>query len=101
MGDLLQCGCAEGPSNREPPPQVVVSNAIPDAWEWGGCGDDVDFAYHKSKEFMDISNNARMPSDLNALVTLHNNEAGRLVSKELSVKSVQVQKYWVFFRTND
>ena len=81
MGDLLQCGCADKPIDELPPP--VVTNSVPGsapdgAWEWGGCGDDIEYGYSKSKEFMDI--NERRPSDINALVTLHNNEAGRLVS---------------------
>ena len=81
MGDLLQCGCADKPEGEIPPP--VVTNSVPGsgadgAWEWGGCGDDIEYGYTKSKEFMDI--NERRPSDINALVTLHNNEAGRLVS---------------------
>ncbi len=82
MGDLLQCGCAAAPSNKEPPPPVVTNSipgTVPDgAWEWGGCGDDIEYGYMKSKEFMDT--NVRIQRDINALITLHNNEAGRLVS---------------------
>ncbi|EPY79408.1 protein Wnt-6 precursor [Camelus ferus] len=47
------------------------------AWEWGGCGDDVDFGDEKSRLFMDAQHK-RGRGDIRALVQLHNNEAGRL-----------------------
>ena len=71
LGDLLQCGCAESTKSSESPG--------PDgSWEWGGCGDNIEFGYTKSKEFMDTQ--IRRRSDVKTLITLHNNEAGRLVS---------------------
>lgn len=78
MGDLLQCGC-EATRNR-PPPKPLSSSAYGDGvkWEWGGCVDDVEFGYEKSKQFMDAKRR-RGKSDIRALVDLHNNEAGRLV----------------------
>lgn len=47
-------------------------------WEWGGCGDNVNFGFKKSREFMDAPYRKR--SDIKTLVKLHNNDAGRLVS---------------------
>jgi wingless-type MMTV integration site family protein 6 len=47
-------------------------------WVWGGCGDNVNFGYRKSKDFMDAPYRRR--SDIKTLVKLHNNDAGRLVS---------------------
>lgn len=47
-------------------------------WEWGGCGDNVNFGFRKSREFMDAPYRKR--SDIKTLVKLHNNDAGRLVS---------------------
>lgn len=47
-------------------------------WEWGGCGDNVNFGFRKSKDFMDAPYRKR--SDIKTLVKLHNNAAGRLVS---------------------
>lgn len=47
-------------------------------WEWGGCGDNVNFGFRKSKEFLDSRYKRR--SDIKTLVKLHNNDAGRLVS---------------------
>ena len=48
-------------------------------WEWGGCADNVQYGYKKSREFMD--SRYRKRSDMNTQVMLHNNEAGRLVSQ--------------------
>ncbi|CAO2625016.1 Protein Wnt-10a [Lemmus lemmus] len=66
MGELLQCGC-----------QAPRSPEASAAWEWGGCGDDVDFGDEKSRLFMDAQHK-RGRGDIRALVQLHNNEAGRL-----------------------
>lgn len=52
--------------------------------KWGGCGDDTDYAYGFSYEFIDAnekgnrSRNRRETARRN--MNLHNNEAGRLVS---------------------
>lgn len=70
MGKLHQCGCANLPSGRN----ELDTN---EAWVWGGCGDNVEYGYTKSKEFVDAHMKRR--SDIGTLVTLHNNEAGRLV----------------------
>lgn len=78
MGDLLQCGC-EATRNRAPPrPPSSSTSGDGVKWEWGGCGDDVEFGYEKSKQFMDAKRR-RGKSDIRTLVDLHNNEAGRLV----------------------
>ncbi|KAB1278965.1 Protein Wnt-6 [Camelus dromedarius] len=87
MGELLQCGC-QAPRGRAPPrppglpgtPGPPGPAGSPDgsaAWEWGGCGDDVDFGDEKSRLFMDAQHK-RGRGDIRALVQLHNNEAGRL-----------------------
>ena len=46
-------------------------------WEWGGCGDNVNFGFKKSREFMDAP--FRKRSDIKTLLKRHNNDAGRLV----------------------
>ncbi|XP_077436614.1 protein Wnt-6 isoform X1 [Vanacampus margaritifer] len=79
MGDLLQCGC-EATRNRAPPKPLASSSGDGAKWEWGGCGDDVEFGYDKSKQFMDAKRR-RGKSDIRTLVDLHNNEAGRLAVK--------------------
>uniref|UniRef100_F1MN70 Protein Wnt n=1 Tax=Bos taurus TaxID=9913 RepID=F1MN70_BOVIN len=87
MGELLQCGC-QAPRGRAPPrppglpgtPGPPGPAGSPDgsaAWEWGGCGDDVDFGDEKSRLFMDAQHK-RGRGDIRMLVQLHNNEAGRL-----------------------
>ncbi len=56
----------------------MVVGVSPDGdWEWGGCADNVQHGYKKSREFMDAKYRKR--SDLKTQVMLHNNEAGRLV----------------------
>lgn len=77
MGDLLQCGC-EATRSRAPPLPPAIMGSESSAWEWGGCGDDVDFGYEKSRQFMDAKRK-RGKSDIRTLIDLHNNEAGRLV----------------------
>ncbi|KAG7256957.1 hypothetical protein CRUP_008401 [Coryphaenoides rupestris] len=88
MGELLQCGCEATRSRAPPRPpapspgdhpggSAAVAEGGGGKWEWGGCGDDVEFGYEKSKQFMDAKRR-RGKSDIRALVDLHNNEAGRL-----------------------
>ncbi|XP_070569794.1 protein Wnt-6-like [Ptychodera flava] len=71
MGELLQCGCDNSMVGQ------ISSNG---SWEWGGCADNIEFGYQKSKEFMDAQDRRR--SDVKTLVNLHNNEAGRLAIKD-------------------
>ncbi|KAG7330739.1 hypothetical protein KOW79_004708 [Hemibagrus wyckioides] len=81
MGELLQCGCeAPPPRQAEAPPVVDGAWDGGGAWEWGGCGDDVEFGYEKSKQFMDAKRR-KGKSDIRTLIDLHNNEAGRLAVK--------------------
>ncbi|XP_077997791.1 protein Wnt-6-like [Glandiceps talaboti] len=70
MGDLLQCGCDDSMTGQ------VSSNGT---WEWGGCADNIEFGYQRSKDFMDVENRKR---DVKTLVNLHNNEAGRMAIKD-------------------
>lgn len=70
-GRLLQCSCDTGRPS-EPP-----SNG--ENWVWGGCADDVGFAYTKSKEFVDVER--KHGNDFGIVLQHHNYEAGRLVSE--------------------
>ncbi|KAG6930233.1 wingless-type MMTV integration site family, member 6, partial [Chelydra serpentina] len=76
MGELLQCSC-EVTRSRAPPLPTAGPGAEASAWEWGGCGDDVEFGYEKSRQFMDAKRK-KGKSDIRTLIDLHNNEAGRL-----------------------
>lgn len=83
MGDLVECSCdktAKGPRNTalRPVDSKLMSPVGDGDWEWGGCGDNVNFGYRKSKDFMD--SRYRKRSDFKTLVKIHNNDAGRLVS---------------------
>ncbi|XP_021917624.1 protein Wnt-6-like [Zootermopsis nevadensis] len=91
MGDLIECSCDKstkgknrlGPFARDN--SAISSTAASTAaatdgdWVWGGCGDNVNFGYRKSKDFMDAPYRRR--SDIKTLVKLHNNDAGRLAVK--------------------
>lgn len=85
MGELLQCGC-ELTRSRAPPSPAAGSGTEGTAWEWGGCGDDVQFGYEKSQQFMDAKSK-KGKNDIRALIDLHNNEAGRLVRPPHSLPS--------------
>lgn len=66
---------------RATPIPAIEGKASPSAttdWEWGGCGDNVNYGVRKSREWMDALYRKR--SDIKTLVMLHNNDAGRLVS---------------------
>lgn len=75
-GQLLDCTCerTSNPAAPEPPPPQETAEG---RWEWGGCSDNINFGYRKSKEFMD--DRFRRRSDLKTLLLTHNYEAGRLV----------------------
>nr|O15978.1 RecName: Full=Protein Wnt-5; Flags: Precursor [Halocynthia roretzi]BAA21878.1 Wnt [Halocynthia roretzi] len=72
-GNLMACGC----SKRERP------TGLGKDWNWGGCGDDIDYAYGFAHEFIDAQerdnsspNDRRVKS--HKAMNIHNNEAGRL-----------------------
>ncbi|XP_070182595.1 protein Wnt-6-like, partial [Littorina saxatilis] len=72
LGALLQCSCHNHARDM----------ATDGEWEWGGCGDDVDFGYRKSQEFMDARRRKkRRRGDFTTMIQLHNNEAGRRAIK--------------------
>lgn len=77
MGKLLQCSC----DNKV---QDITTDG---EWVWGGCSDNINFGYRKSKDFMDARKRKRR-GDLTTRIQLHNNEAGRLVG---------IPVFWTFF----
>ncbi|XP_035218276.1 protein Wnt-6-like isoform X2 [Stegodyphus dumicola] len=80
-GQLLDCSCERNtppvPTSQPSAPQTQDSSD--GRWDWGGCSDNIDFGYRKSKEFMD--DRFRRRSDLKTLLLTHNYEAGRLAVK--------------------
>ncbi|XP_012540152.2 protein Wnt-6 [Monomorium pharaonis] len=82
MGDLVECSCdkmtSKGNRLAKFARTVEAKKSLPTEgdWEWGGCGDNVNFGFKKSREFMDAPYRKR--SDIKTLVKLHNNDAGRL-----------------------
>lgn len=59
-------------------PSVCVCLAGGRGWVWGGCSDNVEFGERISKLFVDALETGH---DTRALINLHNNEVGRLVSQ--------------------
>lgn len=47
-------------------------------FDWGGCSDNIDFGIKFAKEFVDAKE--RKVRDARALMNLHNNRCGRMVS---------------------
>lgn len=52
-------------------------------FDWGGCSDNINYGIKFAKAFIDAKE--RTVKDARALVNLHNNRCGRMVSKELLV----------------
>lgn len=77
-GELSSCGCSRAARPKD----------LPRDWLWGGCGDNLNYGYRFSKEFVDARERektyekASMES-ARLLMNLHNNEAGRRVSFSL------------------
>eukprot|EP00096_Caligus_rogercresseyi_P009288 TRINITY_DN3127_c0_g1_i1.p1 TRINITY_DN3127_c0_g1~~TRINITY_DN3127_c0_g1_i1.p1 ORF type:complete len:372 (-),score=61.81 TRINITY_DN3127_c0_g1_i1:317-1432(-) len=71
-GQLSSCGCSD----------ASRPNELKKEWIWGGCGDNINYGYKFSKNFIDIRErevNHEKGGDEHArqLMNLHNNEAGR------------------------
>ncbi|XP_046675321.1 protein Wnt-6 [Homalodisca vitripennis] len=86
LGDLIECSCDKTIKvARYVTGGGRASGAPQDGeWEWGGCGDNVNFGYRKSRAFLDSPHRKR--SDIKTLVKLHNNDAGRLSVKNFMIR---------------
>uniref|UniRef100_A0A914D8N0 Protein Wnt n=2 Tax=Acrobeloides nanus TaxID=290746 RepID=A0A914D8N0_9BILA len=73
LGMLKSCGCSEA---QKP-------SSVQEDWTWGGCGDNVDYGYRFSRDFIDIrekEENHKRSEDLGrSLMNRWNNEVGRKI----------------------
>nr|AAT00641.1 Wnt10 [Nematostella vectensis] len=67
MGKLAKCGCDESLRGRGT------------GWEWGGCGDNIDYGIETSAKFLDSREKGR---DLHSMMNMHNNMVGRTTLSE-------------------
>lgn len=75
-GELSSCGCSRAARPKD----------LPRDWLWGGCGDNLNYGYRFSKEFVDAREREKSYpkgsyESARLLMNLHNNEAGRRVRK--------------------
>lgn len=73
-GELSSCGCSRAARPKD----------LPRDWLWGGCGDNLNYGYRFSKEFVDAREREKSypkgsSDSARLLMNLHNNEAGRRV----------------------
>lgn len=82
-GELSSCGCSRAARPKD----------LPRDWLWGGCGDNLNYGYRFSKEFVDAREREKTfakgsVESARLLMNLHNNEAGRRVR-------TQIQKFTI------
>lgn len=73
-GELSSCGCSRAARPKE----------LPRDWLWGGCGDNLNYGYRFSKEFVDAREREKTYpkgsyENARLMMNIHNNEAGRRV----------------------
>lgn len=78
-GAIGTCSCDYSRHRRKAHASSAAAsvNSVHD-WEWGGCSDNIDFGFKFGREFVDAGERGR---SLREKMNLHNNEAGRIVSK--------------------
>lgn len=69
FGKLATCSCDESMKGHG------------DGWQWGGCGDNMDYGTKFSARFLDSRETGR---DIHSLMNLHNNLVGRKVRESNS-----------------
>lgn len=74
-GSVFTCTCG-----RRMVDVTSLSMSTPRDWEWGGCSDNIEFGQRFSRDFVDMVERGR---DLRYMMNLHNNEAGRIVSRSI------------------
>ncbi|XP_016421824.1 protein Wnt-5a [Sinocyclocheilus rhinocerous] len=78
-GELSSCGCSRAARPKD----------LPRDWLWGGCGDNLNYGYRFSKEFVDAREREKTftkgsMESARLLMNLHNNEAGRRIVSDLA-----------------
>lgn len=73
QGELKTCGCDTHRRGR-------ASDEEGD-FDWGGCSDNINYGIKFAKAFVDARE--RMVKDARALMNLHNNRCGRMVSVKI------------------
>ncbi|XP_076822536.1 protein Wnt-6-like isoform X1 [Clavelina lepadiformis] len=94
-GDIEGCGCTNAAELKNDllvmeakKHNVSVSNETlqraVDQFNWGGCHDNVDYGYQKSRDFLNTTGTeiSTKRNGIDAAVTYHNQEAGRLAIKK-------------------
>lgn len=76
-GELSSCGCSRAARPKD----------LPRDWLWGGCGDNLNYGYRFSREFVDAREREKsFPKGSSESgrqqMNLHNNEAGRRVIEQ-------------------
>lgn len=77
-GSIESCTCDYSHQSKSPQMNNVGAVAGVRDWEWGGCSDNIGFGFKFSREFVDTGERGR---NLREKMNLHNNEAGRAVSR--------------------
>lgn len=72
QGELKICSCDPNKRGR--------NNDDKGDFDWGGCSDNINYGIKFAKNFVDARE--RMVKDARALMNLHNNRCGRMVSLE-------------------
>lgn len=79
LGLLQSCGCSQAPR----------PSSINEKWTWGGCGDNIEYGYRFSRDFIDVREKEegfpkRSTDHGRSLMNRWNNEVGRRVSSSFS-----------------
>lgn len=81
QGELKSCNCDGQKHGR--------SSDATGSFDWGGCSDNINYGIKFAKAFVDARE--KMMKDARALMNLHNNRCGRMVS--VSQLANTVNKY--------
>lgn len=75
LGQLKNCACDDKSKKDKESYEEAKER-----FRWGGCSDNIELGFNLAKTFLD---DREIGHDTKAIITLHNNEVGRLVSSDL------------------